>query len=72
MSATIRAPASMAMLDCLAEGPRDWAGLTERAAAAIKGKGGRLDADEVAAMAGDARLLWRYGLLSPLYVMQQE
>lgn len=72
MNATIRAPASMAMLDCLAEGPLDWAGLTERAGAAIKGKGGKLDADEVAAMAGDARLLWRYGLLSPLYRMAPE
>lgn len=71
MSATLRAPASMAMLDCLAEGPLDWDGIAAEAAKAILGKPGKLTADEAAAMAGDARFLWRHGLMNPLYRMPE-
>ena len=68
-SATIRGPASMAMLDCLAEGPHDWADLRARTARALKGEGGALTGDELASMEADVRLLWRHGLMSPLYAM---
>lgn len=66
-NATIRGPASMAMLDCLAEGPHDWAELCARTALALRGEGGALAADELASMQADLRLLWRHGLLNPLY-----
>lgn len=67
MSATLRAPVSMAMLDCLAEGPSDWAGIAKRAAKAIEPESKGLSCDQQAAMEADARLLWRHGLMNPLY-----
>ena len=64
--ATIRIPASMAMLDCLAEGsPLGWEELVQRTAKALKGKRGALNEDEQAAMRTDLRILWRLGLLLP-------
>jgi SAM-dependent methyltransferase len=71
-TATLRAPASMAMLDCLAEGPLDWAGIAAYAGAALRGEGGALEPAEREAMASDARLLWRHGLLAPLYRMSAD
>jgi hypothetical protein len=59
----------MAMLDVLAEGPLDWAGIAAEAGRRLKGEGGTLTAEELTTMEGDARLLWRHGLLSPLYRM---
>ncbi len=69
MTATIRTAASMAMLDCLAEGRLDWADLVRRTAIAARGEGGELSVDDLATMAADVRLLWRHSLLSPLYNM---
>jgi len=63
--ATIRVPASMAMLDCLMAGALDWQELVKRVAAALKGKRGKLSEDEQAAMRSDLRILWRLGLLVP-------
>ena len=62
---TIRGPASMAMLDCLADGPRDWADLCALAALALKGADGTLSGEELASMEADMRLLWRHGLTTP-------
>lgn len=72
MSATLRAPVSMAMLDCLAEGPLDWEGMVKGAAKAIEPKSKGLSSDQQAAMETDARLLWRHGLMNPLYKLPQE
>lgn len=67
LSATIRAPASMAMLDLLTAEPLGWAELTDRVGEVFRGEGGRLTEDELAVMENDIALLWRNGLLKPLY-----
>ncbi len=63
--ATIRVLASMAMLDCLMEGPLDWDELAAHTAKALKRKRGGLSEDEQNAMRTDLRILWRLGLLLP-------
>lgn len=65
--ATMRAPVSIAMLDGLTEQPLDWAELVRWVSRTIHGQEGRLSDDELALMEVDMRLLWRHGLLKPIY-----
>lgn len=71
-AATIRLPASMAMLDSLTDAPLDWAQLVERTAKALKARKGVLSDDELTAMRTDLRFLWRLGLLLPHYKMETQ
>ena len=68
LGATIPGAASVAMLDCLAEAPDDWAGIQRRTVAALGGKKRQLSAAELAAMAADLTYLWRHGFLYPTYI----
>lgn len=69
VGATIPATASVAMLDCLAEAPDDWAGIQRRTLAALGGKKRKLSDAELSAMATDLGYLWRHGFLYPTYKM---
>lgn len=69
---TMRAPASMAMLDCLAGQPFGWAELVRQVSDTIHGQGAALSAAELALMEGDLRLLWRHGLVNPVYRVAPE
>ena len=65
--ATIRQRASIAMLDALARGPLDLAGIVAQTSVALTGKADRLETADLQAMEADIKLLWQHGLLIPLF-----
>ena len=70
--ATIRHPASIAMFDCLINGPQPWAELKEMVSAKLSATGVELDGAALQTMEGDLRTLWHHGLVMPMHDMTME